>query len=110
MPSVLSVSLCTLFLLPAAMAFIGGKPIINAVRPVNMVSVAQQKAFTTIDAPDFYWEYRLERLSSKFSSEIKFSPSNYPDVSGFKDLYDAYYLDLTLQGVQVCFILIINYQ
>lgn len=34
----------------------------------------------------------------KKGSDLSFSAKNYPDVSGDKDLYDAYYLDLTLQG------------
>jgi len=51
-----------------------------------------------IVAPDFYWQYRLARLVEKKSSDLNFNKKNYPDVSGDKDLYDAYYLDLTLQG------------
>ena len=64
-----------------------------------VASSEEKKAIQSIEAPDFYWQFRLERLSSKKSSELSFSPKNYPDVSGFKDLYDAYYLDLTLQGL-----------
>ena len=62
-----------------------------------MATVAD-KSLAVVESPDFYWEYRLERLASKFGSDVKYSASSYPDVSGFKDLYDAYYLDLTLQG------------
>jgi hypothetical protein len=49
-------------------------------------------------APDFYWQYRLARLVEKKGSDLAFTPKNYPDVSGDKSLYEAYYLDLTLQG------------
>lgn len=52
----------------------------------------------SIDAPDFYWQFRLDRLSSKMGATLPFKATNYPDVTGNKDLYDAYYLDLTLQG------------
>jgi len=50
------------------------------------------------DCPDFYWQYRLDRLVSKKGGDLSFSASSYPDVSGAKALYDAYYLDLTLSG------------
>ena len=97
MPSVLSVSICVAFLLPLAMSFTWTKPTIHQSRALNMATVAD-RSLAVVESPDFYWEYRLERLASKFGSDVKYSASNYPDVSGFKDLYDAYYLDLTLQG------------
>lgn len=50
------------------------------------------------ECPDFYWQYRLDRLVSKKGADLSFSASSYPDVSGAKNLYDAYYLDLTLSG------------
>ena len=99
MPSVLSVAASFLFLLPAVAAFTWSKPAMFQSKALNMVAVAAaEKTMQVLESPDFYWEYRLERLASKFGSEVKYSPSNYPDVEGFKDLYDAYYLDLTLQG------------
>ena len=58
----------------------------------------EEKILASIDAPDFYWKYRVERLAMKKSSDITFKASNYPDAHSSKDLYDAYYLDLTLQG------------
>jgi len=58
----------------------------------------EDKQIVSIESPDFYWEYRLDRLASKKGGELAFSKENYPDVDGFRDLYDAYYLDLTLQG------------
>ena len=51
-----------------------------------------------IVAPDFYWQFRLARLIDKKSSDLPYNAKSYPDVSSDKDLYDAYYLDLTLQG------------
>lgn len=58
----------------------------------------EEKQITTIDAPDFYWKFRLDRLVSKKGGELAYKEKNYPDVSGYKQLYDSYYLDLTLQG------------
>mmetsp|Transcript_13020 Transcript_13020/g.17831 ORF Transcript_13020/g.17831 Transcript_13020/m.17831 type:complete len:386 (-) Transcript_13020:243-1400(-) len=98
MPSVLSVSICAVLLIQSAVSFTFSKHGNCQSRSMNMVAVAAEKSMQTLEAPDFYWEYRLDRLVQKLGSEVKFSPSNYPDVSGFKDLYDAYYLDLTLQG------------
>ena len=51
-----------------------------------------------IAAPDFYWQYRLARLVEKKGAELAYDPANYPEMKSDKDLYDAYYLDLTLQG------------
>ena len=61
-------------------------------------AVATASEIREIVAPDFYWQFRLARLIDKKSSDLAFSPKSYPDVSLDKDLYDAYYLDLTLQG------------
>lgn len=93
-----SLSVCAVLLIQTAVAFTFSKHGSCQSRSMNMVAIAAEKTMQTLEAPDFYWEYRLDRLSQKLGSEVKFSPSNYPDVSGFKDLYDAYYLDLTLQG------------
>ena len=62
-----------------------------------MVAV-EENVLSSIDAPDFYWQYRLERLAMKKSGDITFKASSYPDAHTSKALYEAYYLDLTLQG------------
>jgi len=46
--------------------------------------------------PDYYWQFRLDRLVAKKGGDLAFKASNYPDVSGPEALYNAYYLDLTL--------------
>ena len=51
-----------------------------------------------ITCPDFYWEFRLDRLVSKKGGELEFAATSYPEANNAKDLYDAYYLDLTLNG------------
>ena len=58
----------------------------------------QEKMLTSVESPDFYWQYRLERLAMKKSADLTFKATNYPDSKTSKELYDAYYLDLTLQG------------
>lgn len=68
------------------------------IAPLRMTAVAEATELKSIQCPDFYWQYRLDRLVSKKGGELAFLPSTYPDVSGAKNLYDAYYLDLTLQG------------
>lgn len=52
----------------------------------------------TVECPDFYWQYRLDRLASKKGGDLGYSAKNYPEVQGAKAQYDAYYLDLTLAG------------
>jgi len=56
------------------------------------------KAIPTIESPDFYWMFRLDRLAGKMGGALSYTPSNYPEAKDAKALYDAYYLDLTLQG------------
>jgi len=51
-----------------------------------------------VDSPDFYWQFRLDRLVSRKGGELAFSAANYEEAASPKALYDAYYLDLTLQG------------
>jgi len=51
-----------------------------------------------ISSPDFYWEFRLNRLAKQKSDALAYSASNYPEAKGFKSQYEAYYLDLTLAG------------
>jgi hypothetical protein len=87
---------CALACILASDAFVVNRSAGARVRRLS--ASVEDKQIVNLDAPDFYWEYRLERLASK--QDLKFSAVNYPDVqsSNFKDLYDAYYLDLTLQG------------
>lgn len=68
--------------------------------------VVQEKVVTSLNdvpGPDFYWKYRLDRLVSKKGSELQFQEANYPEVTGFKDLYYSYYLDLSFQNKLVSF-------
>ena len=59
---------------------------------------AAPQQLAAIESPDFYWKYRLDRLAIKKSGELALIESNYPEAKSPKDLFDAYYLDLTLQG------------
>jgi hypothetical protein len=63
-----------------------------------MSTEEKTKSLDSVDAPDFYWKFRLERLASKKGGDIIYSEASYPGVSGYKDLYDCYYLDLTVEG------------
>ena len=64
-----------------------------------MVTTALEPTkLTVIASPDFYWKYRLDRLAIKKSGDLALIESNYPQAKSPKDLYEAYYLDLTLQG------------
>jgi hypothetical protein len=54
--------------------------------------------FTTVESPDFYWQYRLDRLVGKKGGDLPYKESNYADSKGSQEKYEAYYLDLTLQG------------
>eukprot|EP01038_Epipyxis_sp_PR26KG_P009317 gene9317-12553_t len=93
------ISSCIIALVPVSSFFVGKIFQSNANKLGSSVTmVATEKPVATIDGPDFYWQYRLERLSNRQGSALAFNAKNYPDVSGYKDLYDAYYLDLTLQG------------
>ena len=62
------------------------------------MSSTTERQITSIEAPDFYWKYRLDRLASKKGSDLPMNEANYPEAHNAKDMYDAYYLDLTLQG------------
>ena len=62
------------------------------------MATSEKTLLNAIDAPDFYWQYKLERLSAKKGVDLPFKISNYPDATSPKSLYDAYHLDLTLQG------------
>jgi hypothetical protein len=92
----LAVALCILAVGPAN-AFFVNQPV---ARTSFLSSSVVNQEIKSIQAPDFYWQYRLERLGNRKGGELTFLASNYPDVAGtnFKHLYDAYYLDLTLQG------------
>lgn len=66
---------------------------------IKMVATeAAPQRLTEIESPDFYWKYRLDRLAIKKSGDLALVESNYPEAKSPKDLFDAYYLDLTLQG------------
>jgi len=94
-----TIAVCILALAfsPSVEAF--SSPYNRVVRASSLSATVQDKqTIGSVNAPDFYWEYRLNRLAKKKGSDLSFSEDNYPDVSGFKNLYDAYYLDLTLQG------------
>jgi len=62
------------------------------------MSSTTERQITSVEAPDFYWKYRLDRLASKKGSDLPMNAANYPEAHNAKDMYDAYYLDLTLQG------------
>jgi len=79
---------------PAA-AFFAGNPSSRGLA-IRMAATEVKPAADI--APDFYWKYRLDRLINKKGGDLAFNAKSYPDVSSTKDQYDAYYLDLTLQG------------
>ena len=58
----------------------------------------QATTIKEITAPDFYWQFRLDRLVGKKGGDLPFDKASYPEAKGAKDQYDAYYLDLTLNG------------
>lgn len=83
-------------ILASTVAFFANR-VINT-RPTTDIRMATvEKTISSYEAPDFYWKFRLDRLVKKKGDDLAFAEKNY-DVSGYKDLYDAYYLDLTLQG------------
>jgi len=87
--------LVLLAVLSVASAFTSGS------RKAPSSSIRMSAAVLEIKAtecPDFYWQYRLDRLVAKKGEELSYSSSNYKEVNGAKAQYDAYYLDLTLQG------------
>mmetsp|Transcript_35523 Transcript_35523/g.36192 ORF Transcript_35523/g.36192 Transcript_35523/m.36192 type:complete len:374 (-) Transcript_35523:160-1281(-) len=67
-------------------------------RAAPLMVATEQSSIVAVDAPDFYWQFRLDRLVSKKGADLAYSAKNYEDCVGSKALYDAYYLDLTLQG------------
>lgn len=84
-----SFSLLIAFIVPIA-AFLGAKSSSSRVA-LSMVATESKSAIATYDAPDFYWEFRLERLANKFDGRVPFKASDYPAASNFKDLYGSYY-------------------
>jgi hypothetical protein len=60
--------------------------------------VEETSAIKEITCPDFYWEFRLDRLVNKKGGELEYNAASYPESKTSKALYDAYYLDLTLNG------------
>jgi hypothetical protein len=65
---------------------------------MSTVAPEEVKAMKIYDSPDFYWKYRVERLAGRKGSELALAESNYPEAVTHREIYDAYYLDLTLQG------------
>ena len=66
-------------------------------------TIAEETTIKEVTAPDFYWQFRLDRLVGKKGGELEYESGSYPEASSTKDLYDAYYLDLTLNGKLVDF-------
>jgi len=90
---------CSFILLfTTASSFFSGVSLRSINKFALNVATIEKPIISAIQSPDFYWEYRLERLANRQESVLPYNRNAYPDVSGFKDLYDAYYLDLTLQG------------
>eukprot|EP01041_Mallomonas_annulata_P005583 gene5583-11253_t len=80
-------------------AFSVGKACSSRTHSAALMSTATAvKPIVQQESPDFYWQFRLDRLASKKGGELAFSAKNYPDCQGSRAQYDAYYLDLTLQG------------
>jgi len=84
-------------LLSPSWAFNGARVAPSRSAPMMAVST-EAPAITQSESPDFYWQFRLDRLVSKKGADLAYAAKNYPDSSSSKALYDAYYLDLTLQG------------
>lgn len=72
-------------------------PISSSIRLAAVKTSKPTGTIAAIDAPDFYWEHQLKKLVRSKEGELSFKASNY-EVTGSKNLFDAYYLDLTLQG------------
>jgi len=87
-----------LFSAADAYGFSGRIPSIRTASRMEMSTVTAPDAIQAASAPDFYWQYRLDRLVGKKGSELPYSSDNYPEGEGSRGQYDAYYLDLTLQG------------
>lgn len=87
-----------LAILNASSAFMAGRAPVRNMGALASTTEAPTSVIREIAAPDFYWQYRLARLVEKKGSELAYDASNYPEMKSDKDLYDAYYLDLTLQG------------
>lgn len=84
-------------LLAPTFAFNGAR--VAPSRSAPMMSVATEASvISQVESPDFYWQFRLDRLVSKKGADLAYSAKNYADSISPKALYDAYYLDLTLQG------------
>lgn len=52
----------------------------------------------SVQSPNFYWKYRLDRLIRKKGAELAYNEKNYPESKDYESQYNAYYLDLVLQG------------
>lgn len=88
---VAAIAATTVAYIPHGSFMVRSKFALNAV-------ATEQAATKQVEAPDFYWKFRLDRLANKMSGAIAFNADNYPDISGYEGLYNAYYLDLCLNG------------
>jgi len=87
-----------LALLNVSSAFMAGRAPVRSIGGLAATTMAPETTIKEIPAPDFYWQYRLARLVEKKGTDLAYDATNYPELKNDKDLYDAYYLDLTLQG------------
>lgn len=55
--------------------------------------------YTSLFYIEYHRKYRLDRLAIKKSGELVLEVGNYPEAKTFREIFDAYYLDLTLQGL-----------
>lgn len=85
------------FVAPISAFINAAKMTVRAKLDVQM-STVEVKPMAVTQSPDFYWQYRLDRLASKKGEDLPFKASNYPEATDPQAQYDAYYLDLTLQG------------
>jgi hypothetical protein len=88
---------CAALLAPSS-AFNGARVAPSRSAPMMTAVATEAAAIAQSESPDFYWQFRLDRLVSKKGADLSFAAKNYPDSISPKALYDAYYLDLTLQG------------
>jgi hypothetical protein len=90
--------ICAAIVVPT-FGFYTGSSFTSRARGVSLQMVTTETpTIAQVDSPDFYWQFRLDRLIGKKGGDLNYSAANYPEASTPKGQYDAYYLDLTLQG------------
>lgn len=62
------------------------------------MATVQKNVLSQVRSPDFYWKFRLDRLERKVGGDLPFKQENYPNAKGYKEYFEAYYLDLTVSG------------